>query len=82
MQIITSRRVRTLALTLVTLCAGSATMAQAPATEAAKARLEPPEMRFQAKDQGVSFLTILSMLVVVGVVVGGSCIPSKRGHQD
>ena len=78
---ITPSRARTIALTLATLCASAMAAAQTP-TEAVKARLEPPEMRFLAKDQGVSFLTTLSMLVLVGVVVGGSCIPSKRGHQD
>jgi len=77
---ITLFRARTIALTLATLCASAMCAAQTP--DAAKTRIEPPEMRFQAKDQGVSFLTTLSMLVLVGVVVGGSCIPSKRGHQD
>ncbi len=64
------------------LCAANTASAQTPTPETPRVRLEAPEMRFQAKDQGVGILTILMMIVIIGVVVGGNCIPSKRGHQD
>ncbi len=64
------------------LCAANIAIAQTPTPAAPPVRLEAPEMRFQAKDQGVGILTILMMIVIFGVAVGGSCVPSKRGHQD
>ncbi|MBX9735915.1 MAG: hypothetical protein K2X32_03230 [Phycisphaerales bacterium] len=69
-------------LACAVLCTASVATAQPAAPEAPRVRLEAPEMRFQAKDQGVGILTILMMIVIFGVAVGGSCVPSKRGHQD
>lgn len=60
------------------LAGGAFAQSQAPAP----VKIEPPELRFTTKDQGVGFLSILGMLLVLILVIGVNFIPTKRGHQD
>ncbi|CAN5870771.1 hypothetical protein BH11PLA1_BH11PLA1_15470 [soil metagenome] len=62
------------------LAASAGALAQP--SEDSKKRIEPPELKFTQKDNGVSFLSTVGMLGVGILVIAANFIPVKRGHQD
>jgi hypothetical protein len=62
-------------------CVAAPTSLAQPAGKALeRPQVKPPKA--QKADQPNTFANILGMVIMAGVVLGASVIPSRRGHQD
>jgi hypothetical protein len=69
-----------LATCLSALCSASPALAQSTARKGpAQTSVKPPQ---PSKDEKGSIAIYAGLFAIVGMAVGASMIPSKRGHQD
>ncbi|QOJ00640.1 MAG: hypothetical protein HRU70_09110 [Phycisphaeraceae bacterium] len=74
-----SRRVVSMAAVAGVVVASGVSLGQAGRAPVAEVPYPPTTSKY---DEPNLILPMLLMFLIIGAVVGASCIPSKRGHQD